>query len=58
VRGYKASCKSDSGLVATGAADASPLKVTGLSPGVQYDGKIWAKSRFGDGLRRGITMPR
>ena len=58
VRGYKATCKSGSGLVATGSADASPLKVTGLSPGVKYDCKIWAKSRFGDGLRRGITMPR
>lgn len=58
VRGYKATCKSDSGLVATGSADASPLKVTGLSPGVKYGCKVWAKSRFGDGLKRGIVMPR
>jgi fibronectin type III domain protein len=58
VRGYKATCKSGSGLVATGSADASPLKVTGLSPGVKYECKVWAKSRFGDGAKRGVDMPR
>jgi hypothetical protein len=36
VRSYKATCKSESGLVATGSADASPLKVTGLAAGVKY----------------------
>jgi len=58
VRGYKATCKSSSGLVASGSADDSPLKVTGLSPGVKYDCKVWAKSRFGDGAKRGADMPR
>jgi hypothetical protein len=58
VRGYKATCKSASGLVVSGSADASPLKVTGLSPGVKYRCTVWAKSRFGDGAKRGVDMPR
>jgi hypothetical protein len=58
VRGYKATCKSDSGLVVSGSADASPVKVTGLSPGVKYRCTVWAKSRFGDGAKRGVDMPR
>ena len=58
VRGYKATCKSSSGLVASGSADDSPLKVTGLAPGVKYRCTVWAKSRFGDGARRGVDMPR
>ena len=58
VRGYKATCKSDSGLVASGSAHVSPLKVAGLSPGVKYRCTAWAKSRFGDGAKRGADMPR
>lgn len=58
VRGYKATCRSDSGLVAGGSANDSPLKVTGLSPGVKYRCTIWAKSRFGDGAKRGVDLPR
>lgn len=58
VRGYKATCKSASGLVASGSADASPLKVTGLAPGAKYRCTVWAKSRFGDGPKRGVDMPR
>ena len=58
VRGYKANCKSESGLVVSGKADASPLKVTGLTPGVKYRCTVWAKSRFGDGAKRGADMPR
>jgi len=58
VRGYAAKCKSASGLVARGSADASPLKVTGLAPGVKYRCSVWAKSRFGTGPKRGVDMPR
>jgi len=58
VRGYTARCKSASGLVATGSAGASPLKVTGLSRGVKYRCRVWAKSRFGNGAKRGADMPR
>jgi hypothetical protein len=58
VRGYTARCKSASGLVATGSAGASPLKVTGLSRGVKYRCRVWAKSRFGDGAKRGADLPR
>jgi hypothetical protein len=58
VRGYKASCKSESGLVSTGTSDASPLKVTGLVPGVKYRCVVQAKSRFGLGVRRGVDLPR
>jgi hypothetical protein len=39
-------------------AGASPLKVTGLRPGVKYRCTAWAKSRFGDGAKRGADMPR
>jgi len=58
VRGYKATCKSTSGLVASGSSDASPLKVTGLAPGVKYRCTVRAKSRFGYGPGRGADMPR
>jgi len=58
VRRYDATCKSASGLVATGTADDSPLKVTGLAPGVKYECRMRAKSRFGYGPRRAVTMPR
>jgi hypothetical protein len=58
VRGYKATCKSDSGLSATGSADASPLKITGLAAGVKYRCTVRAKSRFGDGPKRGADLPR
>jgi hypothetical protein len=58
VRGYAARCKSESGLAASGSAAASPLKVTGLSAGVKYRCTVWAKSRFGDGVKRGADMPR
>ena len=34
------------------------LKVTGLSRGVKYRCRVWAKSRFGDGAKRGVDMPR
>ena len=57
VRGYKATCKSETGLAATGSADASPLKVTGLAPGVKYRCTVQAKSRFGLGPKRGVDMP-
>jgi hypothetical protein len=58
IRGYKATCKSGTGLVAHGSADASPLKVKGLTPGVKYRCTVWAKTRFGDGPKRGVDMPR
>ena len=58
VRGYKATCRSDSGLVASGSANDSPLKATGLSRSVKYRCTIWAKSRFGDGAKRGVDLPR
>jgi hypothetical protein len=58
VRGYKANCKSQSGLAVSGNADASPLKVTGFTPGVKYRCTVWAKSRFGDDAKRGDDMPR
>jgi len=58
IRGYKASCKSDSGLAAAGSASASPVKVAGLTPGVKYRCQVWATSRFGAGAKRGVDMPR
>jgi hypothetical protein len=58
VRGYKATCKSTSGLAASGSSDASPLKVTGLAPGVKYRCTVRARSRFGYGPGRGVDMPR
>lgn len=58
VRGYKATCKSTSGLAASGSSAASPLKVTGLAPGVKYRCTVRAKSRFGYGPGRGVDMPR
>jgi len=57
VRGYRATCKSASGYVASGSADASPLKVTGLVPGVKYRCTVQAKSHFGLGSRRGVDLP-
>ena len=57
VRGYGATCRPEAGLVTTGKADASPLKVTGLAPGVKYRCSVFAKSRFGPGPRRGADLP-
>jgi hypothetical protein len=57
VRGYKATCRSASGSVARAGGSGSPLRITGLLPGVKYHCVVQAKSRFGLGPRRGADLP-